>query len=114
MRSRRNRSWWLWDSEKRVRSNDPIRRVWGYYRTAATWGALLLSATFLENLPLWNGKVFLLPFIPLVAGWRRGRVTGLFVGITAGFLQDWTADGLFGAAGVLFGGLGYLCGVVCG
>ena len=76
----------------------------------AVWGSLLLSATLIENLPLWNGRLWLLPFLPLIAGVRRGWLCGLFVGIAAGFLHDWTANGLFGVAGVVFGALGFLCG----
>ncbi len=91
-------------------SEDPIKRLWGYYRTAAGWGALLLLTALLQNLPLWNGRLWLLPFIPPIAGVRRGRVVGLFAGIAAGFLHDWTANGLFGAAGAVLGLLGFLCG----
>ncbi len=93
---------------------DPVKRLLRYYRTAAVWGTALLVAAFLQNLPVFGGRVWLLPFIPLIAGWRRGRVTGLFVGIVAGFLHDWTAEGLFGVAGVVFGAAGYLSGVVFG
>ncbi len=89
---------------------DPIKRLWGYYRTAAVWGTLLVSAALTENLPLWDGRLWLLPFIPPIAGWRRGRAVGLFVGIAAGVLHDWTADGWFGVAGVVWGAVGFLCG----
>ena len=92
-------------------SGDPIKRVWGYYRTAAVWGAVLLSATFLENLPIFSGRVYLLACIPPIAGWRRGRVVGLFVGILAGFLHDWTAESGFGIAGIVLGAIGYGSGV---
>lgn len=91
---------------------DPVKRLWGVYRAVAVWGALLLFGTFLQNLPLWNGRLWLLPLFPPLAGWRRGRVCGMFVGIAAGFLHDWTANGVFGVAGVVLGGIGYLCGVV--
>lgn len=92
---------------------DPVRRLWGIYRAVAVWGTLLLLVTLIENLPLWNGRLWLLPFLPLMAGARRSRIAGLFVGIAAGFLHDWTADGWFGAAGILLGAFGYLCGVLC-
>lgn len=91
-------------------SGDPIKRLWGYYRTAAVWGALLVSAALIENLPLWAGRLWLLPLLPPIAGRRCGRVTGLFVGIVAGFLHDWTADGWFGIAGIVLGTVGFLCG----
>lgn len=94
-------------------SGDPIKRLWGVYRAAAVWGTILLLATFIENLPLWNGRLWLLPCIPPIAGWRRGRVCGLFVGIAAGVLHDWTADGWFGVAGAVLGLVGYLCGGCC-
>lgn len=89
---------------------DPVKRLLRVYRVAVVWGAVLLAAAFIENLPLWNGRLWLLPFLPLIAGIRRGRTCGLFVGIAAGFLHDWTAEGWFGAAGVLFGTIGFLCG----
>lgn len=91
---------------------DPLRRLWDCYRKAAGWGALLLLAALLQNLPLWNGRLWLLPVIPPFAGGRHGRVVGLFVGIAAGFLHDWTANGLFGVAGTVLGIIGFLCGAV--
>ena len=90
---------------------DPVKGLLSYYRTAAVWGALLLGAVLLQYLPLFGGKVWILPLVPPLAGHRRGRVVGLFVGIAAGFLHDWTAAGGFGVAGVLLGAIGYLCGV---
>lgn len=89
---------------------DPIRRLWGYYRTVAMWGALLISAVLVENLPLWGGRLWLSVWLSPIAGWRRGRVVGLFVGIAAGFLHDWTANGWFGVAGCVLGIVGFLCG----
>ena len=91
---------------------DPVKRVWQLYRMTAVWGSLLLSATFIENLPFWNGRLWLLPFFSPIAGVRQGRIVGLFVGIAAGFLHDWTANGLFGVAGVVLGAVGYVCGVL--
>ncbi len=91
-------------------SQDPVKRLLRIYRAVAVWGALLLLATLIQNVPLWNGRLWLLPLIPPIAGVRRSRVCGLFVGIAAGFLHDWTAEGWFGAAGVLFGLVGFLCG----
>ena len=94
-----------------VLSEDPLKRLIRYYRTAAVWGALLLSATFLENVPIFGGNVYLIPFVPPIAGWRRGRIVGFFVGIVAGFLHDWTAEGGFGIAGIVLGAIGYGSGV---
>ena len=93
-------------------TSDPVRRLWRCYRTAAVWGTLLLLFAFIENLPFFNGRVWLLPLLPPIAGRRRGGVCGLFVGIAAGFLHDWTAAGWFGAAGAALGLLGVCAAVV--
>lgn len=92
---------------------DPVKRLLRVYRVVVVWGVVLLMAAFIQNLPFWNGRLWLLPLVPPIAGARRSRVCGLFVGIAAGFLHDWTAEGWFGAAGILLGAFGYLCGVWC-
>lgn len=89
---------------------DTVKRLLRFYRAAAGWGALLLAAALIGNLPLWNGRLWLLPFLPPIAGARCSRVCGLFVGIAAGFLHDLTAEGWFGAAGAVLGLIGFVCG----
>lgn len=81
------------------------------YRTIACWGSLLIAIVLIQNTPLFGGRVWLLPIAPILAGRRRGREIGMAVGIAGGFLQDWTANGWFGVAGVLLGALGWGCGI---
>ena len=91
-------------------TEQPVKRLWRWYRSGAVWGAAVLAAVLLENLPLFGGHAYASVVLPPLAGWRHGRVPGLLVGVTVGLLRDWTASGWFGAASILLGTVGWLCG----
>lgn len=89
---------------------DPVRRLRQGLIRVAVWGGLAVLVTCLQNLPLFGGRVWLLPLLPLIAGRRYGWRGGWLVGVTAGLLHSWTVDGWFGVTGILLG----LWGVVVG